>query len=107
MLSRFAAAPLYGCAAPLRRFAAAPTNGRLAEMLALEPTKWVFGRKGRFLVKNSHFRVKLKKLAVVRYIFPLPEDHHGRWSRQKYSRGPLETFVPSFTPLILAMEPRK
>ena len=48
---------------------------------------------------------KFKKIAVVRYVFPLPEGHIGRWSRQEYSRGPLETFIPSFTRLILAVEP--
>ena len=65
------------------------------------PKRSIFGQKQPFLGQN------LKKVAVVRYIFPLPEGHLGRWRRQKYSRGPLETFVPSFTRLILAMEPRK
>ena len=30
-------------------------------VLAVEPTKWSFGQKGRFLVKKSHFLVKIQK----------------------------------------------
>ena len=67
----------------------------------------VWPKKIDFWSKTAIFGSKLKKIAVVRYIIPLPEGHLGRWRRQKYSRGPLETFVPSFTRLILAMEPRK
>ena len=53
-------------------------------------------------------------LAIFRYFpslsvtsFPLAECHNDRWSGQEYSRGPLETFILSFTRLILALEPKK
>ena len=39
--------------------------------------------------------------------FTLKEGHNDRWSGQEYSRGPLETFILSFTRLILALEPKK
>ena len=65
------------------------------------PKRSIFGQKQPFF---CHF---FKKIAVVRYVFPLPEGHIGRWSRQEYSRGPLETFIPSFTRQILAAEPTK
>ena len=64
-------------------------------------------KKVDFWSKTAIFGSKFKKVAVVRYIFPLPEGHIGRWSRQEYSRGPLETFIPSFTRLVLAVEPTK
>ena len=71
------------------------------------PQNGVLAKKVDFWSKTAIFWSKFKKIAVVRYIFPLPEGHIGRWSRQKYSRGPLETFIPSFTRLILAVEPTK
>ena len=63
-----------------------------------------------FLAKKVDFR---PFLAIFSYfallsvtLFPFA-GHNERWSGQEYSRGPLETFILSFTPLILALEPRK
>ena len=39
--------------------------------------------------------------------FPLEKGDNDRWSGQEYSREPLETFILSFTRLILALEPKK
>ena len=77
-------------------------------ILALEPKKWIFSRKGRFLLIFG------PKMVIFRYFpllsvtsFPLEEGHNNRWSGQAYSREPLETLILSFTRLILALEPRK
>ena len=52
-------------------------------------------------------------LAIFRYFpllsvtsFPLAEGHDDHFSGQRYSREPLETFILSFTQLILALEPK-
>ena len=91
----------------ISRFAAAPTNGVWSKCWLWNPQNGCLAEKIDFWSKTAIFGSKFKRIAVVRYIIPLPEGHLGRWRRQKYSRGPLETFVPSFTRLILAMEPRK
>ena len=64
-----------------------------------------------FFAKKVDFR---PFLAIFRYFpllsvtsFTLKEGHNDRWSGQEYSRGPLETFILSFTRLILALEPKK
>ena len=63
------------------------------------------------LAKKVDFR---PFLAIFRYFpllsvtsFTLKKCHNDRWSGQEYSRGPLETFILSFTRLILALEPKK
>ena len=56
-----------------------------------------------FFAKKVNFR---PFLVIFRYFpllsvtsFTLKEGHNDRWSLQEYSRGPLETFVLSFTRL--------
>ena len=68
-------------------------------------------QKMDFLATEVAFR---PFLAIFRYFpllsvtsFPLAEGHNDRWSGQEYSREPLDTFILSFTRLILALEPKK
>ena len=65
------------------------------------PKRSILGQFWPFSVTFRYFPL----LSVTS--FPLEKGDNDRWSGQEYSREPLETFILSFTRLILALEPRK
>ena len=65
------------------------------------PKRSILGHFWPFSVTFRYFPL----LSVT--LFPLEKRDNDRWSGQEYSRQPVETFILSFTRLILALEPKK
>ena len=88
-----------------------PPNTARGSTTMIQDTPQPVPKKTDFLAKKVDFRPFLAIFGHFPLLsvtsFPLEKGHNDRWSGPEYSREPLETFILSFTRLILALEPRK